>query len=281
MRSSSEQKTFLYYAGSSERRVQCLNQIPGVEKVNAVGGGEEPDIREVEHITDLKISHARGKLGRLETNGLVRNLLIAADARTEISAEKKGSDVFVSKGKPRSEREVLENFVAMQVIAQKYGYATYRVVSASALENGVRMGSETIQAEVVLSRKSLDYLTSTEGFVAYIRAFKLFYSTPPYSNKGLTAINVKKLSGGISLPVLVSMGLVESVDGVNLRSSDADEKYDALRGGLLTVACGFGPNVLNQIHPEALDKVMAWDWLNAVTTKIIQASYKANGVKLD
>jgi len=279
MKSLSEIETHLYYAGKSERRILCLNEIPGVINVNAVGGGEEPDIREVDVVTDLKLSHARSKLSRFDTNSKVKKILIAADARTEISAELNGRSVFVSQGKPKNEKEVLANFEVMQEIAMKHGFATYRVVSASALENGIRMGAETIQAEVVISKQSLDYLASAKGFVSYLRAFKLFYSTPPYSNKGLTAINVKKLSGGISLPVLVSMGLVESVDGVKLRSNDEDEVYDALRGGLLTVACGFGPNVLNKIHPDALDKILAWDWLNQVTAKIITAN-KANSVEL-
>lgn len=266
----SETKTHLNYAGFSERRILCLKEIPGVDLVKAVGGGEEPDIREVDVVTNLKLDYARGKLGA-HTDSSVKSLLIAADARTEVSAESAGSSFYVSKGKPKSEKEVLSNFEMMLAIAQKFGYATYRVVSASALENGVRMGSETIQAAVVISRENLEYLVSLEGFIAYLRAFKLFYSTPPYSSKGLSAINVKKLSGGISLPVLVSMGLVEQVDGVSLRNNDQDEVYDALRGGLLTVACGFGPNILNKIHPNAMDRILAWDWLNQVTTKMINA----------
>lgn len=264
-------QTHVFYAGESQRRVQCLQLIPSVTKVAIVGGGEEPDIREVVTIAGQKIDYARQRLnGAMRSENGIKKVLVAADARTEISALDGGGKVtYVSKGKPQEEKDVLANFRTMNQVANIWGYAPYKVVSASVFEErGVRK-TELMQAGVVISSESLQYLSSNAGFTSYLREFKEFYSSAPYSTNGLKAIDVQQLSGGISLPVLASMGLVESVDGVRLKDGEKGTMIEALKGGLLTVACGFGATILEMIHPEALDKILAWNWLNEVTEKVL------------
>jgi hypothetical protein len=255
----------LIYAGGSPRRLACLQQIPGVE-VTAVGGGFEPNIREVGRIAELKISRAKQHLYRTNPNPLVQEnnhkVLVAVDARTEIPiVDSRGNIAYLSMGKPKDLTEVLNNFKLILSAAANSGAATYRVVCASLLDGGKLLRKETIQSSITLSEENLKYLVSSVGFMEYLRTFeKIEEKISPFD-----------VSGGLSLSVLVSMGLVENIDGVSLRNATQAEIVHALKCGLLTVACGFGVNVLNSVHPKALETILEWHWLQTETQNILSS----------
>lgn len=252
--------SIIYYAGQSERRTASLARLAGVTEVKSVGGGEEPETPNVLQVAFGKIAYALplvlDEVGRL--NG---HMVLAADARTELKMGMNGNTTHVSKGKPRDEEEVFEHFQRMARV-ESPGYRL-RAGSVAYSKRGVVHDSNT--ARVTLTSQGVHHLSTSRGFDEYGAAYREFYSTPPYSSHDLTALDFTHISSGLSLPVLMSLGMVE---GLGVDSEPEEVNNHLLKAAIFTVAVGFGPNVLREIHPDALESVMAWSWLNEVADKV-------------
>lgn len=255
----------VYYAGRSERRIACLNQLPEVDRVECVNWGEEPDIADVMKIIRGKLAFALPII--LQQVGVLNgHVVVAADSRTEILVRKGNEIVHESKGKPRDDEEVFSNFVRMAEVLQLVEAASYQLRAASIAQTKTGTVVDQQLCVVRISSQGIRHLATEVGFIEYQQAYADFYSTPPYSSHNLSKICLTGISSGLSLPVLVSMGIIERV-GVNGEVGELDERR--LKEAMLAVAVGFGPRVLEKIHPESMDAVMQWSWLNQVTQKVI------------
>lgn len=279
---NTESQTQIFYAGKSLPRANFIKEISG-GNVIPVGGGDESKTDHVFAVARVKLDFAKGKLNGTfahpETKK--RKLMVSVDIGTEIpSISPDGKLVFESKGKPKHTREVKANFRKMLVAARRFGHATYRVVSSSfAEESGAQnLMGETIQTSIQLSEKSIVYLCSKAGFEAYLKRFNEVHSISPHGSDQLKKTTVRNISGGISLSVLISMGLVESIDGVHLNGDVTEDVDLAVRSALLTVACGFGGNVLEMVKPGALEDALKWDWVQAESQRAL--SWNNNSTEL-
>ncbi|HSW90314.1 MAG TPA: hypothetical protein VLH19_05615, partial [Patescibacteria group bacterium] len=264
----------VYYAGGSSRRQHFLRSALPDSNIQSVGGGEEEDIRDVRKIMSAKVSFAAEKLAESEA------YIIAADTRTEIGIVDNGKESFVSKGKPKTNETVRENFAGMAAVAKEKGYGYYRVVSASGICINGTLITDQIQCGVTLYKETLELLSTPEGFASYERVFENFYNGEAYEDLNAAKITLSDLSGGISLPVLVALGAVESIDGIRFAPENAEdfqESYDALFGGLYTAAVGFSPRILSAIYPQAYDLILNWEWLQKVSMSAINARQQ-NGI---
>lgn len=258
----------IYYTGGSERRILALEQISEIDEVINFAGGPEEDIADVISIMWAKMAYAYPHV--LEDAGgyLNNHIVIAVDARISILVKNNvGALILDSKGKPEDDEAVYRNFLQMSLISNEVGYGHYQLISAS---GGLTKEGHTNDVDICrvdLSKIGIDYLATCRGYDEYVSVFKEFYISSAYVGNNLSAISPSKISGGISLPVLRSMGLVKFVNGVE-QARSSREAFEAFRLGLLTVAVGFGPNVLKKIHPDALEKLLEWEWLNQVATKV-------------
>lgn len=251
------------YAGRSIRRSLFLKQhVP--QKIVNVGGGNERDIREVGEVVLEKITSAAESY---------EGVIVAADTRTEIQeVNKDGVIILVSKGKPSSYEDVRSNFGKLYGVATQQGACFYRVVSASALSSGSKIILDQMQCTVVLKKETLGELASVGGFSRYIEAFNSFYGSQVYTSNGLSNISLTDISGGISLPVLLAIGAVESVDGVqvDVSTQDKEEKLrEAIIGAIYTVAVGFSPRIFSAQYPQAVEEIFQWAWLSEVADETI------------
>ena len=260
------------YAGQSERRIAFLRSLPLV-KVAYHGGMDEPDVPDVKQIVFHKLNQAKEELnGELLLFLWGGHVLVAADARTEVKRIDANSGViFESQGKPVSVNTVQQNFRSM-FLAQKHDgtdEASYRVRVASISET---VGNQAVGVQligVVFKPHALEFLASEIGFKAYLDAYDYFYRRPPYSSYGLRPIDPTKISAGLSLPVLVSMGLVEALE---LDDNKCDISKKTLSQAIFAVAVGFAPNVIESIHPDAMSYVMQWPWLVKVVSNVLNSN---------
>lgn len=258
----------IYYTGMSERRTLALQQIPGVSEVINFDGGPEEDTADVMGIMWEKVAYAFPQV--LENAGgyLNGHAVVAADARTSIMVhDDQGNIVLESKGKPKGDQEIFENFVRMAIVADELGFGHYQLISASGVVTKEGKAQDLDTVAVNLTKKGINFIATPAGYDEYKAAFLDFYSSGEYSANQLSAIGPSKISGGISLPVLRAMGMVETINGTE-QADGSREAYEAFRLGLLTVAVGFGQNVLQRVHPDALPRLLQWEWLNGVSRKV-------------
>ena len=230
------------YAGGSQRRKAFLEKgLPNV-KVKVHGGVPEPDTPEVLEVARHKIEVVKSVLLG-ETTIFLDTTFISADARTEVSklGTSNGGVIFVSQGKPKFTQTVRANFKDMRQASGVNGSVSYRVRVASLVEReGIQQeGLQTVG--VIFAPGALEFLSTDMGFQAYLNAYDAFYRRPPYSSYGLEPIRPTHISGGLSLPVLVSMRLV---DGLEIDGTEVDVNEQTLSQSIFAVAVGFAPNVL-------------------------------------
>ncbi len=108
-------------------------------------------------------------------------------------------------------------------------------------------------------------LANETGFRKYLKELEDFYSGPPYTNHNMH-LKLDHLSAGISLPVLVKMGVIGSIDGVDV----GDSKFrDQLREAICNVAVGISPALLTSLQIDEHDVIGKWTWLNGVVDKAL------------
>lgn len=257
-------------ASSSMRRKAALEQIPDLKVIN-VGGGEELSEDDLLTIALSKIAFAYPQI--LEScQSMSTNLIgvLAADTNTLIKVLTNSGSQLERKNKPHKPDNTLAHFRRMAKVAEKHGSGYYEVAAASAFqtETGSVAGIETTR--VTLNSAKLNQLTSDDGFANYQDVFASFYNSKAYCDSGCHALKITDISAGISLPVLVKMGAVEKVNGIDLKELRSQVLEETLKQALLNVAVGFSPQVLDKIHPDALACLMGWSWTNEVVDFILQ-----------
>lgn len=257
-------------ASSSMRRKVALEQIPDLKVVN-VGGGEEAPMDDLLTIALSKIAFAYPTI--LEScRSMSTNLIgvLAADTNTLIRVFASSGTQLERKNKPHKPETTLNHFRRMSKAAEQSGAGYYEVAAASALQtdNSSLAGVETTR--VTLNQEKLNQLALEDGFAQYQENFANFYKSEAYHNSGCQALEITDISAGISLPVLIKMGVVEQVNEVKLKELRSRVLENTLKKALLNVAVGFSPQVLERIHPDAMACLMGWSWTNEVVDFILQ-----------
>jgi len=150
--------------------------------------------------------------------------------------------------------------------SQKGEFPRYSVESASVFYkngSGAFVGSQVDKAVMTLNPEKIQALSEGE-FTLYLSTFAQFYASEAYSEAGLPLIEVKDVSGGISLPVLAMLGAIESINSIPLDTS-TEEGIKAFQEAMLVVAVGFGDTVIENVSPQAPQNLREWEWLAMVT----------------
>lgn len=257
------------YAGTSSRRLAFIKHAFPDSKVTSIPGGKEEDIPDVVSIMQAKIDHVLSQLNETPQikNRQQRAVIIAADTRTSVLTRNPDNFTFIdSKGKPKEPDSVRKTFEDMYLAGEESGVLPfYTVLSGSGVHIKGRKYEERLAdvhtCTVELNSDQIKKFSTPEGYTEYTEAFNQFYSSDPYKKGGLSGVRVDDLSGGLSLPVLTSLGAVEAVDGIERNSPDFKE---AFRHGMYTVSVGISPHILRPIQPNIDKSLASWDWLNGV-----------------
>ena len=244
-------------ATSCSRRLAFIREcFPDNIPIYAVAAGEEPDIPDILEIARYKMENASAGLDGNSSS----TLIVAADTQTLIPEVKDYELSLVSHGKPENNKQVYEIFTQLY---QTYCFSRecprYVVQSGSVNKiNGASFGN-ILNTSVELDPKLLEHFVFNNGINDYLQAFSDFYRHPGYS---MPEIEPTDISGGLSLPVLVSLKAVISVNGI---SRDDIQFIKALKEGIFTVAVGISPEILRPFVPDVNDRINNWSWLNQIT----------------
>lgn len=243
------------YAGASERRIACLQQLRIDGRLTLVPLPLEPTGSTLE-VARFKIKHALDQ-------GVNTGLVIAADTQTYLQLE---DESFSPRVKPRGLGEILANF---QTIAAS---GTYEVQSASVACQPPKKTyyADLLGCRVQLSAVGIQHLLTEGGFDEYQKGVLGFYSHPVYTGSGLSPETPCGFSAGFSLPVLARMSLVESVNGQPLDPKQPSHLTAILKQALYTVAIGFSPKLLRLINPAADRLIDEWPWLNQAVMAVTE-----------
>lgn len=259
----------VFYAGGSHRRHLFLKSSFSDINVQQVDVEPEPLYPDVEGVAQHKILTALTRLSAQFIDGCV---VFAADTRTETPKidPKSGKTTIVSQGKPDNIDMLYETFAGLSATADDNHQPFYRVRSASSMLhlNGSATHYNVVNhVEITLNRSAVNQLTTHGGMNRYLQAFNEFYSSPPYSTHGLPVVTPGDLSAGLSLPVLVKLGIVESVYGV----SSASQMFRmALTHAMHTVAVGVSTDLIAMFKPSVGDLMQKDNkWLHGVVASAL------------
>lgn len=258
-------------ASTSQRRRAALEQLPDMH-IAVVPGGEEAKIDDLVTIALAKIAFAYPTiLTTAQENNADLVGVTAADTQTLLQqyGASKQEKILVSRGKPEVIEQIRAHFVGMSNVAQNQGFGYYEVASASAVQDSRGTLAETSLSQFHLNAQKLLWLTTEEGFAAYIETFNQFYKSKAYSGNKLQPIAPTDISAGISLPVLTQMGVIEAINGVKLADMSSPEAVVAFKKALFNVGVGFSEQVLTRIHSEAMQYILKWAWLEEVTEHVM------------
>lgn len=282
------------YAGRSVRRTAALQYVlPDVEVIS-IPGGDERDIADVALIAEEKVDHVEAVISteayrcavNLGNITAVTELLsseknyyglavIAADTRTKTpSCQGRGDGVYdwFSKGKPGNSVQVYEHFESMDQAERMGKPPCYSVDTATTLrmyEPVKKKIREVDKVIVSLKSRAAYWLASCGGFETYLQAFRRFYDSDLYSSGHVCPTDI---SAGISLPVLTSLRVVDNINGISVDNPHFQQVY---KESLYSVAVGMHPKVLNEINPEAGQRINEWGWLNEITERSLYGTATA------
>lgn len=248
------------YPGTSSRRMAFFDHaFPGTPVVQ-LPIGEEP-VGDIGEVARFKLNEASLQFNHEGFGQCVA--VVAADQNNVTPAMTENGPVMISRLKPRNPREVLGTFSQIVEFSDATNQKPFYVGdSASAMLhlNGSAHLVEDRQQSTVELNDRFRLLATPEGFAHYERALTEFYSQPPYSTSHME-VGMENLSAGISLPVLVKMGMVDSVDGV---LHDDPRFRQQLLLAVHNVAVGVSPRLLKPVQVDERKVLEQWNWLNGV-----------------
>lgn len=236
-------------------------------------GGDELETPDVTSVMRGKMHHVREELQKIDALPKEPALILAADTRTatvmiqdrEHGAPRVG---LVSRGKPKNEAVVKETFRTMADFAHRTRQSPmYMVESASGsllldLDEERKMKRFCV---IELLPSAVKYFSQDKGFLEYRNAFNSFYRSQVYVEEGIAPMTMMDLSGGLSLPVLVQLGAVRSIDRVSI---DHPAFKNIFRQALFTVAIGFSPEVWGGKRERTVN---GWPWVDKVVTHALES----------
>ncbi len=248
------------YAGASKRRLIFLRDIFPDIPVRNCDVEPEPKDEDVIPTMRYKIGRARDLVPIDEAS-----IILAADTRTKTPKTNNGRIEMVNQGKPETAADVFNTFKEIDH-ASRIGidppFYTLESGSGMLYRNGRDQLLEMHDVNLItLTREGASRLSNINGFADYVKAFQDFYSRPPYS-KRYSQVKPQDLSAGISLPVLVRMGIVDSVNGI---PKDSLLFYKALRHAIHIAAVGMSSELLELVGVGHKVAVSHWGWINSVT----------------
>ncbi len=238
------------YAGRSHRRQAFLRHEFATVRVESFPGGDEPDVPDVVGVMHGKINHVLQQFLHQSSEPAI---VLAADTRTGVNQ--------ISRGKPQNEAIAQETFIMMAK-----GTPTYTVEAASGLHHTDEQDRKEAKRQCVIELDShaVSYFATDQGFLVYASTLIRFYSGSAYVSEGLPPIDVTGLSAGLSLPLLVRLGAVRSIDQVSVGHEEFTRVF---KRALYTVAVGFAPELWGgEIH----ETVNGWPWLDKVMEQSIR-----------
>ncbi len=256
------------YAGQNRRRQAFLRHEFADITIDSYPGGEEPDIPNVIDVMHGKINYVLAQFLSQSTESV---MVLAADTRTAtVCLTDNGKRVgLISRGKPVDETSVQETFVSMARASKKTKMPPiYMVESASGSHlTALNVREHAKRYSVIeLDPHAVAFFATDRGFSLYNNALKRFYVSSAYREENFPPTTVTDLSAGLSLPVLMRLGAVYSVDHIPV---DDEHFIPAFKKAVFTAAIGFAPALWGEdIHVT----INGWPWLDKVTGESLQRS---------
>lgn len=260
----------IVYAGQSHRRKSFIQYCFPSSPIFDSPGGEEPEIEDVIEIMNGKLDYVLKQVDLPQQNQGKnwKIALIAADTRTSTLTFNDDAQTYLeSRGKPKRSLDVKRMFEEMHEASELSGTAPhYAVRSASGVHVKAQKTEDRLVSDhlstIELHPEAVKRFSTSEGFQQYLAEISDFYSSSLYANEeNHSPITIFDISGGLSLPVLVKMKAVVSIDGTRFI-----EPYfhTAFRNALYNAAVGISPEILSRIHPRAHEAIKHWPWLTQV-----------------
>ena len=259
------------YPGTSTRRQLCLQYAFPDAQHSTVPIGEEPQVN-IGDTMMFKLNEALPHLSTYLPDGGQCVVVVAADQQnvTPRFDTNSNSIQLTSHQKPKTTATMIQRFRNMAEFSQLtsqspfyYGDAASGVIHHR--KGQIALVEDRRKSLVDLRPEQVEMLATEEGFQHYIAALTDFYSGPPYSNNNIH-MDFTHLSAGLSLEVLVKMGIVNSIDGVNTEDKGFREQ---LKNAIANVAVGISPALLSSLQIDAEEVLGNWKWLNGVADKAL------------
>ncbi len=248
------------YPGTSSRRAAFFRRAFPEREFRNVAIGKEPG-GDIADVMKFKLGQA---LPHIPENRCVA--VIAADTQnvTPSLDRETGGVRMTSWPKPDNAEKVYRMFRDMVEFGDEMNQPPFYVGDSSSgmlhLNGSAHLVEDRRQSVVELYEPRFRQLADVRGFEEYLRQLDLFYGQELYAENGMR-MGLKDLSAGISLPVLVKLGMVSSVDGVSVQ----DPMFRAkLLEGVHNVAVGISPGVLETVQVDKRGAIEEWPWLNGV-----------------
>jgi len=264
-------------ASSSPRRKAFVEYIFPDKQVEIVPAGKELETHDVSLIA-LNKAHQALSIQTAKNSVVDKDsttLILAADTRASIPSIKDNKFNLVSSGKPMEPRGFIDSLLQVCLLPNLVEQQShYRLDSGSAhliFESGSKnqfpkVIFEKEQALVTLKAEKAAYLATSDGQEHYLQEFYDFYSSSPYTEHNMPAIDPTFISAGISLPVLSRLGAIGSIDNI----SQNDPYYkDVLRKAIFLAAVGFSHRILKPFVSDIENRIENWSWLDKVTHKAL------------
>jgi hypothetical protein len=234
-------------ASTQSTRSELANiMFPGLPSITS-DGGEEPHTHDLAYVARRKTLHALKLLRKEATghghpvnsknvnseSGLLlqailcgKSFVLAADTNNALGLEPEEHLL-----KPEEEQSLEQILIEIG----KKGY--YLVRSGTAIVNGIaRVG--TAQVVVELNDTARKALHSPEGRELYMSKMAEMFGKQFFT----------KVSGGIAFEVLMALGWIQKINGVDIASAGSDEAVTLLA---VIARSGFVAEVIAQLSPKA------------------------------
>ncbi len=230
---------------SENSRRKLVLQAAGFAAESITPPHEEPRIRETRTIASKKILDSLPISPQVQPGEYV----VGSDALVYIGTR--------HAGKPEHRRALRDNLKAM---AHNGGYdiRSHTVVGqVPSQQQDVALSSFPFGTRVRLNREKAGVLATRKGVRAYEKAFNDFYEKK---------FKYDKVASGVCVLVLVSMGMVDELDGVKLDAQDAEHSLQALYGSTFTAIMNVAPQAMMYLRESMglQDSEALWQRLESI-----------------
>ena len=258
----------IIYAGKSEKRRLFLSNVFPSSRVIETSGGTEPDLDSTVSIAKGKIDFAisRDSSARRAMQG-PSNFAIATDVRTnpltQYSLE--ANPRTRSLRKPHGTYDIMKTFRRIARAARNTSDVYYWVGAGTVLRRkGHFDDAREDQIWAHLDPAMMEHFGTSRGIDEYEAYFNEFYlESGMYGDDPKNQPKITDVAGGLAFDVLVSLGAVESVNGVK---KNTPEFRIEVKNGIYLALISFDRGVLRKFRPDIDELIDKYPPLEHITS---------------
>lgn len=215
----------IVFTTENSRRISAWKQlVPDIEPVALTPKAPEPNIRETDEIAKGKILSATDEIALQPSD-----YFISADALTFVGER--------PMKKPSELAELQANFARIAGHGGIYDIRSHTMLGQTQPdgEGVLHFSRFPLGARIQLVPEKANWLATAEGTQAYLQALDALYDSH---------VSYNKIASGICVMTLVSMGVVESLEGTKLALQDDETALDLIYGTAYTAIINISPQAL-------------------------------------